>query len=390
MPKLYHRKGSRNWFASIYVWDESASLMVRKRVSTGTDNEDEALGFAEALESTAKAAKAQAGRTISRSHAQALFTSLLSQAGITVDGDKPLPLLRDFLDHYMAARAKRVSAGSMKTYQSSARKFGDWLDPQKVIDPRLDWLTTERAESYYSHLRERLAVKTAREHFKWLARAMKRAVEITDLAKNPCEGIELDSKGTTLDRLPFSLPEANQIIAWLLSQGDREREWARATMLALMAGCRVEDALTMTQDAISEEVLRYRQKKTGKVITCPLINAEWLAVIVETGSGYVSPTLAKEFTEWGNARLSSQFTSYVSAAKVEQRFQTFKSGRKIARKTFHSLRHTLRTAIVSSGGSDAQADVILGHSEGEGKRYTHSEVDAMRGTLEKALKPSGL
>ena len=136
---------------------------------------------------------------------------------------------------------------------------------------------------------------------------------------------------------------------------------------------------------ISDGVLSYEQEKGGKLIACPLVVPKWLKLILETKKGPVSPQLHKELTQWGNADLSSEFTKFVELAGIDQKFQTFKSGKRMARKTFHSLRHTLRTAIVSSGGSDAQADTILGHSEGEGKRYTHSEVDAMRGTLAKAL-----
>lgn len=61
----------------------------------------------------------------------------------------------------------------------------------------------------------------------------------------------------------------------------------------------------------------------------------------------------------------------------------------MARKTFHSLRHTLRSAIVQSGGSDAQADLILGHSAGQGKTYTHSEMSATAAVLTRALSAPG-
>lgn len=386
MPKLYRRPNSQNWYAVVYLWSEEKQLLSRERVSTGTDDEQSALQMATALEATAKTAQALAGKTISKSHAEALFLNMLSTAGISVEGDSPLPLLRSFLADFQSSREGKVSDASLKRYKTDHNKFLKWLNP---IDPdkqaRLDWLTRQRAGEYYAWLSGHLSVKSSRESFKWLTRAMKRAVEITDLEKNPCDSVELDRRGETLDRLPFTLPEATKLVAWLMKQGDREREWARCAALSLMSGCRIEDAIIMKQSAICEGVLTYTQKKTGKAITCPLVVPEWLSLITETGSGSVSPQLHKEFAQWGNADLSSEFTGYVSAAGIEQSHMTFKSGRKMARKTFHSLRHTLRTAIVSSGGSDAQADIILGHSDGEGKRYTHSEVDAMEATLTKAF-----
>lgn len=389
MVKLYKQAKSKNWSARVQVWDAKNARMVTRRVSTGTDEETAAIDFAEALESAAKVNRALSGQTITRKHAESLFFSLLSQAGIAVEDSEPLPELREFIADYMAAKEGQVSAQTLKVYTTCRNRFLAWLSLEAPKDAKLDWLTRQRAAQYYSHLRETLAVKTSKECFKWLSRILKKAVQETSLRKNPCEGVELDLRGETLQRLPFTLEEAKQVIGCLLTQGEREREWARLAALSVMSGCRIEDALLMSVSNISKEgVLKYRQKKTGKDIACPLVVPDWLSLVRERTSGPIAPTLAKEFKDRGNARLSSEFTGFVSKAGVVQEFKTFKSGRKVARKTFHSLRHTLRTAIIASGGSDAQADVILGHSEGEGKRYTHAEVGAMRGTLEQAFTQS--
>ena len=360
--------------------------MVRKRVSTGTSDKVAAKAFADALESSSKAMRSLAGQTITRKHAEGLFLSMLSQAGISVQGSEPLPLLLDFVNGFMDSKERTVAPLSFRNYQQAQRKFAGWLETQGFEDGDLKWMTSERANAYYSHLRERLSVKTAKENFRWLSRIMKKAVIETSLEKNPCDAVTIDTKGETLKRLPFSLEEARQLIEWLCAGDARKREWARLAALSVMSGCRLEDAMKMDLARIKDGVLRYRQTKTGKDIECPLVVPEWLALITEEKEGFVSPVLSAEFAKWSNSKLSTEFTGYVAAAGVEQSFTQFASGRRIARKTFHSLRHTLRTAIVSSGGSDAQADLILGHSEGEGKRYTHSEVDAMRGTLERAFK----
>ena len=386
MAKLYRRTKSKNWYASVLIWSETNQEMVRKRVSTETDDKEKAQDFADGLETVAKATKSLAGKTISKQHAHGIFLTFLSTAGITIEGDRPLPGLLAFLNDFLESRKDKVSVSSYNTYRSARNRFQKWLDLQNLGNPpSLDWFTPLKAEEYYIWLLETLAPKSANESLKWVSRAMTRALKITDLEKNPCDNVELTTKGETLDRLPFSLQEAFHIVGWLLEQGEREREWGRCAALSLMSGCRIEDAITMDQKQISDGVLSYVQKKTGKSISCPLVVPEWISVIIETKEGPISPRLHKELTQWGNADLSSEFTKYVERAGVEQEFKTFKSGCRIARKTFHSLRHTLRTSIVSSGGSDAQADIILGHSEGEGKRYTHSELGAMRATLKKAL-----
>ena len=389
MPKLYQNARSKNIYAAVMAWDEKAQVMVRKRVSCGTDDMERAQAFADALESTAKAARALAGKTITREHAEAIFTNLLTMAGVTIEGVtmKPLPPLREFVTGFVESRSGKIDDSSYRTYKTSLNKFTEWLETLNLrSEPDLGWMTPERAEEYYAWMRERLAPKTAKERMNFLSRAFTHAMRKTDLAKNPVKGIEMDTKGETLDRMPFTLAEARKILKWLLSQGKREREWARLAMLALMSGCRIEDAIRMDQAMISKGVLRYQQAKGGKWITVPLVEKEWLAIIMETKAGPVAPELSAELARLGNTGLSSEFTGFVAKAGVKQEFKDFKSGARVARKTFHSLRHTLRTAIVSSGGSDAQADVILGHSEGEGKRYTHSEVEAMRRTLTAALR----
>lgn len=387
MFKLYQRPRSNRWQISYHQWNEEKQNLVRVRVSSGTDDRKEAEALAQGLESAAMAARPLSGSSISKDHAQGLLFNLLSTAGITIEGSEPLPFLRPWVNEFLESRRTRINNVSFRTYKTSRNKLLAWLDELNLkSEPRLDWLTPQRAEDYYSWLRESLAIKSAKEHFKWFSRVMKRAVEKTSLAKNPLDGIELDAKGITLDRLPFSLPEARQIMEFLLTGNERMRQWGRAAALSLMSGCRLEDAVTMDQGSIVKGVLTYQQHKTGKVIACPLVVAEWLSVIIETKKGPVSPTLFAEFQKRQNASLSPEFTGLVSEAGIEQKFTVFKNGRKVARKTFHSLRHTLRTAIVSSGGSDAQADVVLGHSKGQGKTYTHNEVEAMRRTLSAALK----
>jgi integrase len=384
MATVFRKPNTKHLHASVYLWDERLKTMARKRLSMGTDDETAAQALADSMEQMAKTAKALAGQTISTRHAEGLLTTLLSTAGISIVGNEPLPDLKEFVTKYCESRRSKASENTYRRYRTYSNAFQSWLNALKLQPPpTLDWMTNERAEDYYLHLRESLAFKTANESFKWVSRAFGRACEITRLAKNPLASVELDSKGQSLERLPFSLTEAKKLIKWLLKQGTREREWARLVMLSLMSGCRMEDAITMDQKSIEGGVLSYVQTKTGKSISCPLVVGGWLDVISETRSGPVSPALFVE-SKYSKS-LSSEFTELVSKAGIDQEFREFKSGRKIARKTFHSLRHTLRTAIASSGGSDAQADIILGHSVGMGRRYVHSEIESMRATLKKAI-----
>lgn len=72
-------------------------------------------------------------------------------------------------------------------------------------------------------------------------------------------------------------------------------------------------------------------------------------------------------------------------------YRGFESARKRAGLDirYHDLRHMVASAVANSGGSQALAMKLLGHkTSSTHQRYIHPEVEAMRGMLRKALRPS--
>lgn len=179
-------------------------------------------------------------------------------------------------------------------------------------------------------------------------------------------------------------------LANLLSVGSQEDEvlieWSYAAIMAVSAGCRLNEAVQMPTSALKGGMLAYTASKNDKSLLVPIVIEEYKEALERVEGDYFCPNLLDRFNREGNSRMSNMFTNFVSDAGVSQSWHTFeKSNRTVAQKTFHSLRHTLRTLIVSGGGSDAQADLILGHSPGEGKRYTHAELGALKNALDNAL-----
>lgn len=378
--KPYKPKGSNNYYVKLKSWDAAAGQWVWKKVSTGTDDLAAAEGLYKALSQAAEGAAALSGKSVPRSHIEAVIRGVYALAGVGMEDCQKWPRIHDYVTAYLEAREPRVTKRTMSTYRTFKNTFLGAVPK----DAALDWLTPARASAWYEKLLTRLTAKTASERARFVSRVYARAQQELDYPANPIRGVEFTSKGEKLERLPFTLEEVHALVKHLQAGTEREQEWSRAVMLSAMTGARLEDAVTAKSGQIRDGVFTYRQHKTGKKLSVPLVVPAWREAL-ESCQGRVCPTLASAHTTSATHNMSQEFTGLVSDAGIEQKWKTFRSGRRVARKSFHSLRHTLRTLIVSSGGSDAQADLILGHSGQQGKTYTHSELESLQSVLVKAI-----
>ena len=368
--KPYKRKNSKSWYLKWKIYDANTGQWRFIEKSSGTTDYGQANDALKALRTASESIAAAAGQSMSKSHLEALIRLMCASANVVIDEDV-WPPLHSALDDYMKDRKFRVSPRTLKAYKSYKKVFIEFAP----VDAPLDWLTVSRASEWYNSLLNHYTPKSANERMRFISRFYERQIIELGYPANPFRGVERvgNNAGETLRRMPFTQVELLKLIHHLRST---HPEWARATMISAMAGTRLDDTLHIHSDMIQDGVLTYTQGKTKKTLSIPLVVPEWRQEI-ELVKGYICPKLRHGVVQ----TRSQEFVQLVSDAGIEQLFTTFKSGRKVARKTFHSLRHTLRTQIVSSGGSDAQADLILGHSAGQGKTYTHSELDATRATL---------
>lgn len=387
MGSIQRTSTSRYWIAYYQRWDARSGVWRRTRASTRCEDETAARAVLQGLESAAlHAAGLAPGTRISPEHVQTLVVGILHAAGHLV-ADSGRGGLLAFVARYMQAKASTVSAGTLSAYAVHRRGFEAWHGPEAPLDR----FTSARALDFYTHLRGAVSPKTCNDRFRWLSGVLDLAVAEGLLPRNPCRAVKTVAATGTVGRLPFSLPEARKLIAHLAAAPDpRAVEWSRAAALSLLTGARLADCLLLDRKAVRSSpggpVLRYTQRKTGKPLEVPLVLPDLVALLTAVRRGPLCPLLAAEYARLGNAHLSGEFTAHVAAAGIRQSYVQAR-GRKIARKTFHSLRHTLRTAIVSSGGSDAQADLILGHSAGQGRTYTHTELASSRAVLLAAFQP---
>lgn len=387
---VFKNPTTKYYQASFKIWDKDKGKW--KWVTKSTKCTDKKLAEVVMLQYVAAANTASTfpeGTRLTKSYVETVVVGILGAAGINVSNLKNGQVgIIDYMDRYLENQEQKVSAASYKAYKSYYAKLQDWLsDEVDGTKENLDWLTIAKCEDWYVWMLKKMTPKSANERLNYLSRVLNRAVDEELLDVNPAKKVKRKKRSESLERKAFSLDEANKIIDWLLAQKDVElNEWAYASMLAMMAGCRMKDALNMPTSALKDGVLTYISSKNNKKLNVPLVIKEYADAIAAIEDEFICPRLKGKFNGSRANRMSTDFTELVSRAGVEQSHHEFEgSGRVVAQKTFHSLRHTLRTLIVSGGGSDAQADLILGHSPDEGKRYTHSEMDSLKKVLDDAL-----
>ncbi|MGE9268308.1 MAG: tyrosine-type recombinase/integrase [Verrucomicrobiales bacterium] len=388
MASAFQRKYGK-WATRIKIWDAKKAAFAWATKITDAKTREDAIAIGEELERASRYAKEIEGEIIPPDRYKHMLDDVLRAAGVQIMGTKKWPLITEFVADYFDGLHDRVASTTLSTYITMRNHILEWIARQGGSEARLDWLTPKIAESYYRHALAGMTIKSANERIKLISRIYDTAVKIHDYPKNPFDALTLLDKRKSkeeLKRIPFSLVEIKKILTHLKRKGgERAEDWRRAVMLAATSGCRLEDAVSMSSNNLVDGILSYEQIKTGKSIACPIGRTDWAEYLGDQ-KGDLCPSLLTEFRRHGTRRMSSEFTAIVSAAGVDQEYQQFKSGRKIARKTFHSLRHTLRSAIVSSGGTDAQADLVLGHSAGQGKAYTHADLTALGEIIGRALK----
>lgn len=386
MPTAFQTQTGR-WVSKVKIWSEESQKWVWKNLYTQATTKKQALELGVEFERASRIAKNRPEDTISAQKLSDMLENILAISGVRVSKDKVWPKITDWLEQYLDGRETRgASFMTLRTYKTYSGHFLGWLEDNGALDARLDWLTPKRAEEYYLRALEKMTTKSANERLKFMRRVYGEALKVLDYPKSPFRLVTLVKNSRNeekLDRLPFTPEEVGKLVGYLKQHAP---EWYRAAILSLMTSCRLEDAVTMSSENVEAGVLTYTQKKSGKEVQVPLQHEGWLSDL-QAIDGLFCPRLAESFARYkSTVDLSGEFVELVSEAGIDQEFQQFKSGRSIARKSFHSIRHTLRSAIIAAGGTDAQADLVTGHSPGQGKAYTHADMETLKGLLSKALK----
>lgn len=305
--------------------------------------------------------------------------------------------LRAYVDQWLK-ECKDLSPVTLKRYRDEIDGFCEYLNATEDR-PLLRDVDTRTIAAYLRKRKAETSTATAKVIRKILSAFFGYAVDNQALPTNPVpssKSLKLtvrDGRNGT-KRRAFTLKELR-----LLFEKAPDDFWRYMLLAGFYCGQRMGDLICLPWGAVDFEQDRIHMttSKTGRALHIPLrpelrqflLTLKKKAGTVKPGNP-IWPEQAKRYQERGAAGFSNEFYEDVllPAGLVPPRtHKAKKQGRAGARAvnsvSFHSLRHTFVSLLKLSGGSQAVAKELAGHSsDAVSDLYTHVPEEA----LAKAIK----
>lgn len=342
----------------------------RKQRSSGTPDYHEALRLALRLEQASmmaaagKLTKAKAAAIVDEIYAVNAQDRIMDQMTTRV-----------FFEQWLASWKRSVAPASARKGDSAARglleSLGPLADsPMALVDPAsmARWRDTLRNEG--------LAAKTVADQIRFVRSVFAEAQRQGRIDENPAENLKPPRivKGERARKRPFTWPQFQNLVAQAPSS-----EWRLLILLGGFTGQRLRDCQTLRWNQVdfARSAINFQRGKNRDVFDVPL-HPELLQALeaIEDRRGALLPGMSR-WKATGDNSASSIFTREIlpligitqTPEKLEGR------GRNVLPYSFHSLRHTLSTALNEAGVSEFDRMRIIGHESREVSRgYTHAEL----------------
>lgn len=257
-------------------------------------------------------------------------------------------------------RLKKYSVATIDNYGDQLKRFGEWLDSQRLHDLRA--ITREHVRCYELHVcREPIGRETQALRLRALKRLYGHLVDEGQLLLDPTEGVKEISRREALPKPVLTHAEIDKLLKapnTSLSLGVRDR----ALLEVLYAtGVRVGELtkVTIHHVDLATQTLQVRHAKGGRPRTVPLGQqaSRWLKEYLTQ----VRPRLARHrpfertlfLVKGGRPLLQTQIRSLL---------QCYRKQVKIRKSvTPHVLRHTCATHLMQSGADIRAIQSLLGH-----------------------------
>lgn len=290
-----------------------------------------------------------------------------------------------------AIAAVRAAAGTGQKKSVTINAFFDGLDCKKyeqkhTIDTwrrfcpdfcqlPISSFTCEHVKRFFEILLDVYNPLTVRKLASFSKQLFKRAVELKYITKNPFVDAKLPSavQGTTFNREIFTPEEIKKMM-------DFPGEWPDMVLVCLLlGGQRLGDIANLQWQQVdwATGVITFRAQKTKRMLRKPL--TPQLTAILQRREKmygetvqYVFPFAAASFMHaGGTCRLSSQFCYYCEKAGIIPPPAHAEPGTRKTHKrakSFHSLRATAVTYLLSAGVPSELVRHIVGHDTTEIER----------------------
>ena len=313
-------------------------------------------------------------------------------------GGKPVPQttvrcwFTKWLDDKVAEGA--LSENSRIAYSATIRLFLQHLG--KRADSDLGQIQADDIQQFkQARIATGLAAKTIDRDLKVLRTLLKQARLHGHISNDPAQLVALVSKQSkrnvqAVARQTFAGSELDAIVAAATG------EWMTAILIARYTGARLGDCVCMAWSNIDlvEKVIRYSDAKTHKNYVVPLharLEKHFCELKAGNGSkGVLCPSLAQK-QSGGKYGLSMEFRRIMARAEIDDRTVATKAVRKtegkvrhLARRSFHSIRHSYNSELANTGASQEIRRKLVGHAdENVNDAYTHFDVDVFRQAIDK-------
>ena len=303
--------------------------------------------------------------------------------------------VQDFARTWLANRAEDLAPGTLVAYRHAIDLFLTHLGAG--ASKPLDSVTSRHIETFKAgRIAAGLSAKTVDRDLKVVRSIFRAGVNQAQTRFDPTQAVPLVSrkskaKAQKVSREILSSAELDAILSKATG------EWLTAALIGRYTGARLGDCVRMRWSNIdlTERVIRYSDQKTGKDYAVPIHHRlqEHLMSIASNDNphGLLSPTLAGKETGGCNG-LSAQFQKVMKTAGVDTmevdtkvlKKVEGKTARTLARRSFHSLRHTYNTELANADVPQEIRRKLVGHSSDDvNDIYTHLDIALFRSAIEK-------
>ncbi len=372
MAWLYRRDGSKFWWLGWRTPDRQLHFK-----STKCDVEAEAKKQLAAVESLFAAQRSGAAL-------EAVYESLSQRT-------RPRVTVKAALASWMTECESSTAPDTLTRYRTLADAFALHLGAGDK-GPMLDAITSDHIRQFQDSRRASRSASTMNLERQLLSTFFCRGIKNGLLISNPVAAVVKDkaSREEKGRKRAFTLDELRTIFAKC-----PDDFWRYAVLAGFYTGQRLGDLVCLTWGSVDlqENILRLSQAKTGRAVQVPMRPA--LRSMLEarrSKAGKVKPTEfvwpehAERYQRTGVSGFASRFYAILAECGLtpSRKREARGSGgpRTMSPISFHSLRHTFVSILKATGGTQAVAMELAGHStEAISNHYTHTDT----ATLAKAI-----
>ena len=371
-------------------WQREIDLLKRKSKVADKHGNGQHLILERFIEATQSAMSGK----FSEAAARSLLEEILKSAGLV-----PLPTytVRAWFERWLNDKiaSADLSENSKISYKHAVRLFLTHLVSK--ADTNLGAVTAEDIQEFRGiRIQAGMSAKTIDRDLKVVRAAFRRARDFGLITHDPTGMVELLSKKgkhktQTVEREIFKTKELDAILA--AATGD----WFTATLIGRYTGARLGDCVRMcwSNTDLTTGIIRFNDQKTSKNYAVPMHRRlqEHLRSLTsgDDPRKFLCPSLASKETGGCNG-LSAQFQKIMKSAGIDTMEVETKSlqrvegraARTLARRSFHSLRHTYNSELANADVSQEVRRKLVGHSSDEiNDIYTHLDISLFREAINK-------